>query len=190
MGAHDGMQKWVDSYWETYSTLVNIFSVCLILAFKKIHKLESKAIDFVLSFSQAYLKDYIWMNLKICFQVDGQTKANYDRHYVLKLDKNLYGLKQGMLKWYEKLKTSLVNRNFKTSDIDPCLLIRNGIIVLTYVDDCIIVGPYMQNIDTFVKSMEVGPKHFSLNNEGDIDKFLGIEIKYLDGKIFKIPSLF
>ena len=47
-------------------------------------------------------------------------------------------------------------------------------IVLTYVDDCIIVGPSMQKIDAFFKSMEVGPKNFTLNDEGDIDKLLGI----------------
>ena len=33
--------------------------------------------------------------------------------------------------------------------------------------------------------MEVGPKNFMLTNEGDIDKFLGIEINNLDEKIFK-----
>ena len=44
------MQKWGDSYWETYSTVVNMLSFLLILAIKKIHKLESKAIDFVLAF--------------------------------------------------------------------------------------------------------------------------------------------
>ena len=47
-------------------------------------------------------------------------------------------------------------------------------IVLTYVDNCIIVGPSMQKIDAFLKSTEVGPENSTLNNEGDIDKFLGI----------------
>ena len=88
---------------------------------QKIHKLESKAINFFLAFPQADLKADIWMNLPIDFQVDGQTEADYDRHYVLKLNKNLYGLKQGSFNWYKKLKTSLVNRNLKPSDIDPCL---------------------------------------------------------------------
>ena len=59
--AHGGMQKWGDSYWETYSPVVNMLSVRLILALTKIHKLESKAIDFVLAFPQADLKVDIWM---------------------------------------------------------------------------------------------------------------------------------
>ena len=78
--AHDGMKKWGDSYWETYCPVVNMLSVPLILAIKKIHKMESKAIDFVLAFPQADLKEEIWMNLPIRFQVDSQTESNSDRH--------------------------------------------------------------------------------------------------------------
>ena len=137
--AHGGTQKWDDGYWETYSPVVNMLSVHLILEITKIHKLESKAIHFVLSFPQDDLKENIWMNLPIGFQIDSQTEADSDRQYVLKLNKNLYGIKQVSFDWYKKLKTYLANRNFKPSDIDTCLYIGNGKIVLTYVDYCIIV---------------------------------------------------
>ena len=49
-------------------------------------------------------------------------------------------------------------------------------IILTYVDDCIIVGPSMKNINRFVNSMKNGDKNFVLTYEGDINKFLGIEM--------------
>ena len=61
-------------------------------------------------------------------------------------------------------------------------------IVLTYVDYCIIVGTSMQKISALVKSMEVGPKTFTLTDAGDIDKFFGIEINHLDEKRFKISQ--
>ena len=63
-------------------------------------------------------------------------------------------------------------------------------IVLTYVDDCIIFGQSMEKIDTFVQSMEVGPRNFTLTDEGDMDKFLRIKINRLDEKIFKISQTF
>ena len=84
-----------------------MLSVHLILALTKIHKLESKVIDFVLAFPQADLKEDIWMQLPIGFQINGRTEAESNRHYVLKLNKNLYGLKQGSYNWYEKLKPLL-----------------------------------------------------------------------------------
>jgi hypothetical protein len=39
--AHGGMQQWGVSYWETYSPMVNMLMVCLLLALCNIHSLES-----------------------------------------------------------------------------------------------------------------------------------------------------
>ena len=47
-------------------------------------------------------------------------------------------------------------------------------VVLTYVDDCIIVGNDMNAINAFIYSMQHGPENFVLTDEGNIDKFLGI----------------
>ena len=91
--AHGGMHQWGNSYGETYSPVVNMLSVRLILAISKLHNLDSKAIDFVLAFPQADLEEYIWMYLPIGFQVDGHTEASSERSFRLKLNKNLYGLK-------------------------------------------------------------------------------------------------
>ena len=63
-------------------------------------------------------------------------------------------------------------------------------IILTYVDDCIIFGPSMDRIDSFVKSMNTGKDNFVLTDEGDINKFLGIEITHLDDKRFNFSQPF
>ena len=188
--AHGGMQQWGDNYWETYSPVVNMLSVRLLLSLAKIYNLDSKAIDFVLAFPQADLDVDIWMYLPIGFQVDGQTEADSDRRYILKLNKNLYGLKQASYNWFEKLKEGLTSRGFVPSKIDPCLYLKEGMIVLTYVDDCIIVGNSMKDIDAFVKSMQNGPEGFILTDEGNIDKFLGIEIRHLESNKFEIAQPF
>ena len=163
-----------------------MLSVRLILAISKIHNLDSKAIDFVLDFPQADLEEDICMYLPSGVQVGGHTEASSERSFHLKLNKNLYGLKQGSYNWYEKLKKSLFDRGFKPSDIDPCLYIGNGMIILTYVDDCIIIGPSMENINRFVDSMKNSDENSVLTDKGDINKFLGIEINQLYDKIFKI----
>jgi hypothetical protein len=51
------------------------------------------------------------------------------------------------------------------------------VMILVYVDDCIIVGQGMANIDKFILFMQNGPKNFILMDEGSIDMFLGIDIK-------------
>ena len=63
-------------------------------------------------------------------------------------------------------------------------------IILTYVENCIIVGPSMDRIDSFVGSMKTGKETFVLTDEGDINKFLGIEITQLDYKRFRVSQPF
>jgi hypothetical protein len=88
--AHGRMQQWGTNYWETYSPVVNMVTVCLILLLTWMYKLESKAIHFFLAFPQADLDVDIWMYLPMGFQVDTE---NESKCYILKLNKSLYGLK-------------------------------------------------------------------------------------------------
>ena len=93
--AHGGMQQWGVSYWETYSLVVNMLTVCLLLALCNIHGLNSKSIYFVLAFPQADLDVDTWMELPMGIIID--SCASDSRRYVLKLKKSLYGLKQATL---------------------------------------------------------------------------------------------
>eukprot|EP00957_Ditylum_brightwellii_P197618 15055429-Ditylum_brightwellii.AAC.2 len=98
--------------------------------------------------------------------------------YLLKLCKNLYGLRQGSHNWFKHLKKGLMKRGLNPSEIDPCLYLREGLAVLTYVDDCILVSKSQKAIDEPVESLKNGKEQFLLTDEGDIDKFLGIELKH------------
>ena len=61
-------------------------------------------------------------------------------------------------------------------------------IILSYVDDCIIVGPSMENINRFVDLTKNRDENFVLTNEGDINKFLVIEMTQIDDKRLKISQ--
>ena len=85
--AHGGMQQWGINYWETYAPVVNWILVRTLLAIPSIHNLETRSINFVLAFPQAYLDIDIFMELPMGVKVHGA------RHHVLKLNNSLYGLK-------------------------------------------------------------------------------------------------
>jgi hypothetical protein len=59
-----------------------------------------------------------------------------------------------------------------------------------YVDDCIIIGEDMNDIDQFELSMQNGPENFVSTDEGSINKFFGIKIKRLGPKEFEISQPF
>ena len=186
-----------ENYWETYSPVVNMLTVRLLLLICKIHGLHSKSIDFVLAFPQADLEEDIWMELPIGFEYDdsddedntgrGRVDPNKSR-YLLKLKKNLYGLKQASHNWYQHLKEGLMKRGLTPSAIDSCLYLKKGLAVLTYVDDCILVSTSQDTLDNFVKSLVEGEEKFILTDEGDIDKFLGIEIQHYDDGSFELSQ--
>ena len=63
-------------------------------------------------------------------------------------------------------------------------------IILTYVDDYIILGPSMKDIYGFAESTKSGSENFVLTDEGYINKFLGNEINQLDDKRLNISQPF
>jgi hypothetical protein len=106
------------------------------------------------------------------------------------LIKSLYGLKQASLNWFEKLHQSLIERGFHPSAINPWLYFKKGMIIITYIDGRIIVSNSMKDINTFVKSMKDGPKEYVLTDEGDMNKFSGIEIKEITENKFELSQPF
>ena len=72
-------------------------------------------------------------------------------------------------------------KNFRANSSD--------IIVLVYVDDCIILSRDKSSIDLFIASLTHGPEKFAFTDEGTLDKYLGVEISRLpDGQGFKLTQ--
>jgi hypothetical protein len=76
------------------------------------------------------------------------------------------------------LSNGLQDRRFVPSNIDPCVFFGTKCIILTYVDDCIIVADSTERIDKLLKSLHGGDENFKLEDEGSIDKNLGVNIKH------------
>ena len=187
--AHGGQQTWGQDYWDTYAPVVTWASVRLLLIVAKIHKLESKSIDFVLAFPQANLDVPVYMELPAGVVPADDIDENR-RRYVLRLNKSLYGLKQAGHNWFEKLRTGLTDRNFVQSQVDKCVFYRDGCIVLTYVDDCILLGHSIQLIDSVINSLQNGEEDFELTDEGSIDKYLGVLFRDIDESSFEMSQPF
>jgi Reverse transcriptase (RNA-dependent DNA polymerase) len=69
-------------------------------------------------------------------------KKNYNS--MCRLNKLIYGLKQSLRTWYEKLSFYLILCNFKVSSVDNFLFVKHNhehtTIVLVYMDDIIITS--------------------------------------------------
>jgi hypothetical protein len=112
------------------------------------------------------------------------------KFYVLKLNKSLYGLKQAGYNWFAKLGNGLQDHGFVQSSIDPCVFFGYKCIVLTYMDDCILIGDSQDWLNALVTSLHNGNKIFALQDEGSIDKYLGVDISQVDGTSFQLTQPF
>ena len=63
-------------------------------------------------------------------------------------------------------------------------------VLLTYVNNCIIISPSRDSIDCLISSMQSGPENFKLTNEGGVNNFLGVEITRLDDNSFELSQPF
>jgi hypothetical protein len=91
----------------------------------------------MLAFPQTDHEIPVYMELPISFD---PPEGEYCKSYVLRLNKSLYELKQAGYNWFAKLSNGLQVCSFVQSRIDPCVFFNHNCIVLTYVDDCIIIG--------------------------------------------------
>ena len=88
------------------------------------------------------------------------------------------------------LKVGLIKLGFEPSEVDPCLYIKDNVIIVVYVDDTILWSPDKSAIDKTMTSLQdIG---FELTDKGDVDSFLGVKIDQLEdgqGFVMTQPSL-
>ena len=178
--AHGGMQTWGVNYWETYAPVVNWMSIRTLMALSIIHDLETRSIDFVLAFPQAPLDVDIYMEPPYGFDIDGK------KDFILKLNKNLYGLKNASHNFWNLLREGLEARGYKQqSESDPCVFLGKESIILTYVDDIIVINKRGSTAaDDLIKALREGHENFDFTDDGNLEKYLGVDVKrHKDGRI-------
>ncbi|GKB54510.1 retrovirus-related pol polyprotein from transposon TNT 1-94, partial [Tanacetum coccineum] len=105
--------------------------------------------------------------------------------HVYKLKKALYGLKQAPKAWYDRLKAFLIKHDYKMGMVDNTLFTKKKsfdlIIVQIYVDDIIFGSTCQDMCDKFGKIMH---DEFEMSMMGELNFFLGLQIKQMEDGIF------
>ena len=110
---------------------------------------------------------------------------------VLKLNKSLYGQAEAPRMWYEKLKKGLEAQEFCTSKVDPCMFLSKKVIILAYVDDCLLFAKNKKDLDDLIQSFEDDGDKFNWEmtiEEGDVSEHLGIKIHPLENGGYKFTQ--
>jgi histone deacetylase 1/2 len=158
---------------ETFSPVIKPITIRLILSLAISYKWPLKQLDINNAFLNGTLEEEVYMVQPQGFEVS-------DSSLVCKLNKALYGLKQAPRQWFDKLTNTLIQLGFRASKCDPSLFIytkdKQVVYMLVYVDDIIITGSSSNLVQNLVTKLD---SVFSLKQLGDLDYFLGIEVKQL-----------
>ena len=159
-----------EHFWETYSPVIQMSTVRLMLTLSLMLGMKTRSIDFTLAFTQAPIDAEMYIDIPAGFHVEDGNQEEF----VLKLKKTLYGLKQAGLNWFETLRAHLISIGFKQSISDPCHFHRGDLVLICYVDDCLLFCPDEAKIDNAVAELQ---SKFILTDEGDVSTYLGIDVK-------------
>lgn len=159
-------------YEETFSPVVRLESVRLILSIVAKHDLDMKQFDVKTAFLNGKLEETILMEEPEEFKTD-TTNGTIK---VCKLEKSLYGLKQASRVWNNTFVDFL--KRFKLEQLysDSCVLIRKEpdmLIIAIYVDDGLVCSNNPHLLDEAIAHLK---KEFEIT-ELDAKCFVGLEIQ-------------
>ena len=96
--------------------------------------MKSRQVDYVQEFPKTPLQENIYIRIPSRFFF----KDSYKKEHVLKLNINVYGLKQAAFNWNELLTSGILTIVLHQSKSDPCLFLNSQIICVIYVYDTIV----------------------------------------------------
>jgi Reverse transcriptase (RNA-dependent DNA polymerase) len=171
-------------YEDTFSPVIGWSTLRLLLTLSEVYGWHARQIDFVLAFPQANVKTDVYMQVPEKFKVN-KNKLILDeaaphpskQDGVLKLIKNVYGLKDASKTWVDHLSKGLLEHGFRKSEVDPCLFIKKDMLFCLYVDDAICLTPRKEQADQLIKDLE--QKGYVLTDEGPLSAYLGIQVERL-----------
>ena len=148
-----------------------------------LHGLYTKSIDFVQAYPQAKAKTTIYLKTPEGIKLNSDSGDS-----VLKLERNLYGLKDAGRTWFEHLTTKLETMGFIATQSDPCVYTRGTDIIVLYVDDCILISRTKAAADQL--HHEIQQQGFSTTDEGSMEQYLGMQIQRNKDGTFRISQPF
>ena len=153
------LQKKGRDFAETFSPTPQVALLQTMLAIAAEKDLETDHVDIKTAFLNGDIDCELYIRLP-----DGSCRQ---------LLKGLYGLKQAGRLWNKKFHHTLISLGFKRCQNDPCCyVLRDDIVLIMHVDDCIIFGASKERIKRFkidlakvYKIKDLGPIKFALEWE-------------------------
>ena len=147
-------------------------STITILSLVAVEDLHLEQLDVKTTFLHGDLEEEIYMQQPQGYEVKGKDKL------VCRLKKSLYGLKQAPRQWYLKFDKFMSEQGYTRCHSDHCVYLKKKndgsyIILLLYVDDMLVAGSNMQEINVLKRKLA---NSFAMKDLGAAKQILGMRI--------------
>jgi hypothetical protein len=173
---------------KTFSPTIHFRSLLIVLHIQEVKRWVKSNIDMPNAYINAFVKKFILMLLP--------TQLTNDVPTVVQLIRNLYGMKDAGLLWYELMAKFLVeDLGFIKLIHDPCLFVRFSkesqgteadAFIALYVDDLEIGGSDAAVVQDIKDKAEA--KFGAITDLGQLTSYLGIEIVDVEGAYLSISQ--
>ncbi|KAK1616215.1 hypothetical protein QYE76_021732 [Lolium multiflorum] len=161
-------QRYGIDYEDTFSPVVKIATVRLVLAIAVSRGWSLRQLDVKNVFLHGVLEEEVFMR-----QPHGYEDSTQPNH-ICRLHKALYGLKQAPRAWYSRLSSQLIQLGFIASKSDTSLFIyHKSNITIFMLDDIIVASSSHDATNALLKDLH---QQFALKDLSDLHYFLGIEV--------------
>lgn len=160
-------QREGSDYNDTFATVVKPMSYKAIFAIAAAMDYHIEQMDVKTAFLYGAIDEEIYVE-----QPTGFEQGEPDE--VCRLDKALYGLKQSPRIWYNTLTKFLKGLGFEPLSADWSVFVRRHMIVAIYVDDILISGPDMEEIQELKNSLG---QRFQMTDLGACKYYLGMTVR-------------
>lgn len=159
-------------YEETFSPVANFTSFRVLFAIAAAEGLATQQLDIVTAFLYGELDEEIYMRQPEGFEVRGK------EHYVCRLVKSIYGLKQSARVWNIKLNEVMTSYGFERGRADLCVYVRRDsgglTVVAVHVDDMLVAASTLAMCQQVQEELD---GRFKTKALGEPKLLLGVQVE-------------
>ncbi len=164
-------QKEGIDYEETFSPVVMLKSIRILLAVAAYYDYEIWQMDVKTAFLNGYLDEDIYMNQPAGFVSSGEEQS------VCKLNRSIYGLKQASRSWNIRFDETVKQFGFSQNPDEACVYKKTQGSAITflvlYVDDILLIGNDVEMLSAVKLWLST---HFSMKDLGEASYVLGLKL--------------
>jgi hypothetical protein len=181
--AQDFKQRHEVDFDETFVSVVKFVLYKIFMTINIIRELQIRYMNVVIAFLYELLDEDVYVIQSHMFEFE----ENKDDILVFKLKRALYDLKQTSKVWYDIIHKFLIDLDFKRSNSDHAVFIKNEIYLAMYVDDLLLFNLNLNHLRDIQNQLK---QRFKMTNLRQLFHYLEMKITITSDKLVLTQSIY